>query len=293
MVRFVPLVVVLWIVGACASVDPKASFDEVALEVRGRSQLEPSWPRTAADEAAAEMVIGELFAKPLDAAGAARLALLRNRALLAEIEELGVSQADYAQATRIANPMLAALRRTPNAGSGFNVEVELVQDLLDVLVQPARKRLAAVELEAAKLRLGQSMLDLIAEAQAEFYALLAAEQSVDRVRVVRDLAAAAAELGRRQRDAGNLPEREVALYEAGEAEAVMDLTRAELAERMARERLNLLLGLAPQQRGWTTSRTLPPLPGAEPELSELEGAALERRLDLGAARFGVELVERA
>lgn len=291
--RFVVLALVVWMSGACASVDPQPSFDQIAREVRDRSHLEPSWPRSAADEEAAERTAGELLARQLDAAGASRVALLRNRALLAEIEELGVSQADYAQATRLANPTLSAFRRTPDSGSGINVEIELVQDLLDVLVQPARKRLAAVELEAAKLRLGQTMLDLVADVRLHFYALLAAEQATDRVRVMRDLAAAAAELARRQRGAGNLPEREVALFEADEAQEGIDLLRSELAEREARERLNLLMGLAPTNLDWTTGRTLPPLPASEPELSALESAALERRLDLGAARFGVELVRQA
>ncbi len=153
----------LLLLAGCASVDPKPSFDSVADIVTARSGVEAAWPRTATEEDAAEQAAERLLAGPLDDRAAAQIALLRNRELLAEIEELGIARADYAQATRIANPGLHAFRRTPNEGSGTNVEWTIVQDVLDVLVQPARKRLAAVELEAAKLRLGQTMLDLVAE----------------------------------------------------------------------------------------------------------------------------------
>ena len=278
---------------ACASIDPKPSFDSVASKVLERSGIEPTWSRTAAEEDAAEQAAEELLAAPLDDTSAARIALLRNRALLAEIEELGIARADYAQATRIANPTLSAFRRTPSSGPGTNVEVELVEDVLDVLIQPARKRLAAVELEAAKLRLGQTMLDLVAEVRTHFFDLVAAEEAVDRVVLVRDLARTAAELARRQREAGNLEERQVAMFEVAEAQATIDLTRAQLAEGGARERLNVLLGLSGVGTDWTAERRLPGLPAEEPELTAIESRAIESRLDLGAARFGVELVGRA
>ena len=278
---------------ACASIDPKPSFDSVASTVLERSGLEPTWSRTAAEEDAAEKAAEELLAAPLDATSAARVALLRNRALLAEIEELGIARADYAQATRLANPTLSAFRRTPSSGPGTNVEVELVEDLLDVLIQPARKRLAAVELEAAKLRLGQTMLDLVADVRTRFFDLVAAEEGVDRVLLVRDLTRAATELAHRQREAGNLEEREVAMFEVAEAQAAIDLTRAQLAEGGARERLKVLLGLSGERTGWTAERRLPGLPAEEPELTAIESLAIESRLDLGAARFGVELVGRA
>jgi cobalt-zinc-cadmium efflux system outer membrane protein len=289
----VRLVLVLVLSSACASIDPKPSFDSLAEEVRDRSGLEPAWSRTSAEEDAAEKVAAELLAAPLDDASAARVALLRNRALLAEIEELGIARADYAQATRIANPTLSAFRRTPSSGPGTNVEAELVEDLLDVLIQPARKRLAAVEFEAAKLRLGQSMLDLVAEARISFFEFVAAQETVDRVVLVRDLTRAAAELARRQREAGNLEEREVAMFEVAEAQAAIDLTRARLAEGGARERLNVLLGFSGESTDWTAERHLPALPAEEPEFSAIESRAIDSRLDLAAARFGVELVGRA
>lgn len=290
-VALAPLGLLLF--AGCASVDPRPTFDSVAETVTARSGAEPAWVHTEAEEDAAELAAARLLADPLDDRSAAQIALLRNRELLAEIEELGVARADYAQATRIANPGLHAFRRTPDQGSGTNVEWTLVQDVLDILVQPARKRLAAVELEAAKLRLGQTMLDLVAESRIAFFELVAAEETSDRATTVRELTAAAAELARRQRDAGNLEVREVALFEAADAQALVDLTRAELDEGEARERLNVLLGLSGAATDWKAARHLPPLPTADPEPAGLERRAIEQRLDLGAARFGVDLVGRA
>ncbi len=283
----------LLLLAGCASVDPRPSFDSVADIVTARSGVEAAWPRTATEEDAAEQAAERLLAGPLDDRAAAQIALLRNRELLAEIELLGIARADYAQATRIANPGLHAFRRTPNEGSGTNVEWSIVQDVLDVLVQPARKRLAAVELEAAKLRLGQTMLDLVAEARIAFFELVAGEETSDRAVIVHDLTAAAAELARRQRDAGNLEVREVALFEAADAQALVDLTRAQLDKGEARERLNVLLGLSGSATDWKASLHLPPLPAADPDPAGLERRAIEQRLDIGAARFGVDLVGRA
>jgi len=283
----------LLLFAGCASIDPRPTFDSVAETVTARSGTEPAWARTESDEDAAEEAAARLLADPLDDRAAAQIALLRNRELLAEIEELGIARADYAQATRIANPGLHAFRRTPDEGSGTNLEWTLVQDVLDVLVQPARKRLAAVELEAAKLRLGQTMLDLVADTRIAFFELVAAEEIADRASTVRDLTAAAAELARRQRDAGNLEVREVALFEAADAQALVDLTRAQLDEGEARERLNVLLGLSGAATDWSATRHLPALPDGDPDPTGLERRAIEQRLDLGAARFGVDVVGRA
>ncbi len=278
---------------ACASVDARPSFDSVAATVAERSGAQPVWSRTAADDEATERAARELLEAPLDDAAAARIALLRNRALIGEIEELGIARADYAQATRLVNPTLAASRRTSGSAPGSNVEVALVADLLDVLVQPARARLAAVEFEAARLRLGQTMLDLVADARTGYVVLVAAEESLERVALVRDLTRAAAKLARRQAAAGNLAERDVALFEAEEAEATIDLTRAEVEAGGARERFKVLLGLRQEGPAWSVARHLPALPGAEPDLTGLEQQALANRLDLDAARFGVDLVGRA
>ncbi len=294
MMRPLPvLLLALTFTSACASVDPQPNFGDVAARVQGLSGIEVSWPRSNEDEGAAELAAEALLASPLDVGSTSRVALLRNRGLLAEIEELGIAHADYVQATRIANPTLSAFRRTESPGSGLNVEVEIVENLLDVLIQPARKRLAAVELEAAKLRLGQSMLNLVAETRISFFEYVASEVVADRARWVRELTAAASELARRQQEAGNLDEREVALYEAVDAQALIDLTRAQLATGRDREKLNVLLGLSGAATNWQPVRELPALPTKEPELLAIESRAIENRLDLGAARFGVDLVGRA
>lgn len=278
---------------ACASVDPRPAFHDVTAAVESRGGPAAAWPRTDREEADAEVAARGLLAAPLTAESAARVALLRNRALLAEFEELGVAQADYAQATRIANPTLAGFRRKPSAGDGVNSEVEIAIDLLDVLVQPARKKLAAVELEAAKLRLGQTMLDVAAEAKQACYRLVGAQQTVERLGTVRAIADAAAELARRQRAAGNLAEIDVAQQEAMASEAGVELTRATLEVAEAREKLGVLLGAGEAEGSWSVDSRLPDLPATDPPLDGLAQRALGERLDVQAARFGVDLVGRA
>lgn len=170
--------------------------------------------------------------------------------------------------------MLSASRRTSGSASGANVEVALVADLLDLLVQPARARLAAGGVRGRQAPARGDDAPWGCDARTAYFDLVAAGESLERIVLVRDLTQAAAELARRQAAAGNLGERDVALYEAEEAQATIDLTQAQVAAFGARERFLVLLGLSPDGPAWSVARHLPALPGAEPDLADLERQAL-------------------
>ncbi len=278
----------------CATTNPQASFEAASQPVRERSGLETAWPRSPADLEAALAQSRALLAQPLTAEGAAQVALLRNPGLFARLEELGISQADFAQATRIANPSLDVFARRPNqSGLATNVEAGLIQDLLDPLLLPLRKRLAAAELEMVKLSVGQAMLDLIAETKIAFAEHQAATRRVERLGVIVEIEEASAGFAERQRQAGNLPQLDLEEQQALLAETRAEKVHAELEARAAHERLQRLLGLAGTETGWTAASMSPDPPADELSTDGLEALALEGRLDVAAARSAITLVEKA
>lgn len=275
---------------ACASVDPRPAFVDVR---RASGQDGARWTRSAAEATAADAAVDRLLAEPLTAESAVAVALVANPSLQATFEELGVAQADLAHASRLQNPEAGALVRFPHEGGGRNVELSLVADVFDLLVRPLRTRMAAGQLEQAKLRVAHEVLGLAGDVKEAFVALQAEEELVARLAVVRDVTGAAAELARAQYRAGTINELELESRTVIERESIVDAAVAAADARAARERLNRLLGLWGPRTAWTASRVLPDVPAQPVPLAGLERLAVRRRQDLQAARWGVDQVGRA
>jgi outer membrane protein TolC len=107
-----------------------------------------------------------------------------------------------------------------------------------------------------------------------------------------DAAQASAELARRMAQVGNFNKLQQAREQAFYADAALSLVRAEQQQRAARERLTRLLGLWGEQTGFRLPERLPDLPVQPRELPDIERIALSQRLDVGAARLGVQATAR-
>jgi cobalt-zinc-cadmium efflux system outer membrane protein len=238
--------------------------------------------------------VGMLLETNLTAQSAVALALLNNRSLQAEFEEIGISQAELAQASRLRNPEIAGSWRFPDRPPGrADVEYSAAGDFLDLLTLPARKKIAARNLEQTKLRVAYEVLRLAHEVQTAFYTLQAREQFVKRLNATVQLNEAAADLSRRQYDAGNINDLELHNQQAAHAQARLDFAQARTQTRVERERLNRLLGLWGKQTDWKLADELPSLPEKELPLENLESLAVGQRLDLAAARNQAQAVGNA
>jgi cobalt-zinc-cadmium efflux system outer membrane protein len=281
------------LLGGCASVNPRPAFEDVGRTVADRSKVQPEWARTAEEASAAGEAVAKLLAVPLTPEAAVRVAFLNNPTLQATFEEIGVSQADLAQAARISNPELSGFVRFPSEGSGRNVELSLVQDVFDIFVQPLRKKMAAAQLEQTKLRVVNEVLGLAAEVKEAFFTLQAREQLVARLSAIRDLTETAAQFAEKQHEAGNIGDLELESRTVLYRESKVEVALAEAEVRADRERLNRLLGLWGPRTAWSLAGSLPEIPEAEIPLAGLERIAVASRQDLQAARWGVDLVGRA
>lgn len=277
----------------CASVDPQPLFDSLRVDLAGRSGIEASWARDPAGAAAAEEQIRSLVATELDADRAVSVALLANRELLAGLEELGIGQAELAQASRIANPSLGYSRQRLEGGGGTKVEASFAIELLDGLLAPRRRRLAAIELEALRLRTARLLQTTAADTRIAVANLQEVENRLEALVLLRDLDASAAEIAKRQHDAGNVADRELARHELRANESQVALTKARLEARGAREALQRQLGLSGPDLAWKLAKAWPERSAVEISGDGLEQLAEEQRYDLAAARAGLDLVGQA
>jgi cobalt-zinc-cadmium efflux system outer membrane protein len=284
---FLPL-----IVAGCASTNPKTAFDDVNKTVVERTGESIQWRSHSTNEVA--QTVASLLQTKLTAQSAVTIALLNNRSLQAEFGEIGISQADLAQASRLQNIEIAGSWRFPNRPpSPADIEYSAAGNLLDLLTLPARKKVAAKNLEQTKLQVADRVLQLAADAQRALYTLQGEFELIKRLNIILEVNDASADLSQRLYDAGNINELELHNQQAPAHQSRLDLMKAKAEAQTQREQLNRLLGLSGGQINWRTTDELPPLPEGESPLENLETLAINRRLDLAASRSQAESIAAA
>jgi cobalt-zinc-cadmium efflux system outer membrane protein len=269
--------------GGC--VPKEAGFPDVARAVEERTGYRILWNRGGEADREVASRVAALLARPLGVDEAVQIALLGNRRLQGTYEDLMIAEADLVQAGLLRNPVLSASLRFPLDERGApNIGVGVEQDFLDVLLIPARKRLASSEFEAAKLRVGGEVLRLAADVRVAYFTLQGAQQIATMRRTIAEAGEASVELAQRQHDAGNISDLDLAGEQALYEQIRLDLARSEGEILGARERLIRLLGLFGADVSFTLPDRLPDLPAADPTLDHLETLAITRRLDVAAAR---------
>src|SRR5437867_8670727 len=243
----------------CAHVDPNPAFRELANTVHLRTGKRVQWNRGSAEDAQAQAAVASLLRRPLTADSAVQVALLNNHNLQATYEELGIAQAELVDAGLLKNPVFYFERRLP----GQAAEIDLVQEFVDILLLPLRKRIAAAQFEAAKLRVGHEILTTAAEVRAAFYEHQGDQQLVDLRKTVADATERSAEAALKMHEAGNLRDLDLANEQASHAEAKIELAKGQSEATQSREKLNKLMGAYGAQTTWTLAARLPLLPSHE------------------------------
>lgn len=282
------------LLAGCASTSPAPAFKDVAQTTMERGAHPVRWNQNTTEDAESAKAIDDLLAKDLTVDAAVQVGFLGNPRLRSTFEELSISQADLVQAGLLKNPVFS-IGRTAWDGEHItpNLFAAVEQDFLDLVTMPMRKRVAATELEATKLEVGDAVLKLASEVRSAYYAAQAAQQIAAMRRVISESAQTAAELARRQYDAGNTNDLTLSSELGLAAQARLDLQRSEGDAVVAREHLNKLMGIWGTRTHWKLSARLPELPADEVPLERLETTAIEKRLDVGAARREVQMLDYA
>jgi cobalt-zinc-cadmium efflux system outer membrane protein len=282
---------------AGCTVPKQGGLPEVARMLHDRGVPEVRWRQDERADAEVRARVRELAAGDLTLVTATQIALLNNARLQATYERLGIAQADVVQAGLLKNPSFSVGVHVPldrdASASGPGVtgwDFNLLQDVLDLFLLPARKRLAAAEFERAKLEVADAVLELMHQVRSGFFAAQAASAIVELRRTIADAQAASAELAARQHEAGNLSELDLAREQALYTQTRLDLSRAETQNLTDREHLTALLGLWGPDTEWRMSVKLPEPSHDEPSLEHVEAYAIEHRLDLASARAEVAVL---
>jgi outer membrane protein TolC len=272
------------LLAGCASLDPDGGLQRVQQTVGPQHELR--WQRSDAERESADIRVAELLAQPLTADAAVQVALLANRELQAELDQLGIADAERVSASRLPNPGFSFGRLTRDG----EVEIErgLHFDLARLLVLPLVRKVEGQRVAHAELASASRVLALASETRKAQVQAVAAAQAVTYRRQVMQAAAASAELARRMAQVGNFNALQRAREQRFHAEAALELARAEADALAARERLTRALGLWGTQAAYTLPDRLPDLPSQPDERPDIERMAIVQRLDVRAARAAAE-----
>lgn len=293
-IKFLWLAVLPAVLLSCAQVPKEAGFGDVRSLVEERIDYRLHWNQGTDADVVVEKMIDQMLANELDLAAVVQIALLNNPRLQASYEELGVTQADVVAAGLLENPVLFGQVRFPDRSPRMtNLEFGVTQNFLNILMLPARKKLAAVQFERAKLRIADDVISLAAEVQKSYYDVLGAKQ----VKQMRELITAAAqrsfEMARRLHGAGNLGALEMANEQGQFEQSRIALTDSESGLLAAREKLTRLMGLWGKHTSWKIPAQLPEVPPEEHGLEDLEAFAVANRLDMAASRKEMQALAQA
>ena len=263
---------------ACVAQDAGYADTRRSLE---HFRVDARW-RVVDDKGSPEESTRSLLAKPLDVDAAVRVAMLNNADVQSAFEELGVARAALVTALRLPNPVVEGGIAFHKPGPDY--EFGALLGLNDLLFLSTRAGAAEAGLDAAKLSVVGSILDLALDVRVAYYRYVAARQIVDLRRHVLLAARSSYESAEELHRVGNTTDLDFhnqrALYEDQrllEAQAESELTRE-------RARLEALMGLAGSGAKWDTVALLPNADTTSGLPADAEGRALEKSLDLELAR---------
>jgi outer membrane protein TolC len=268
--------------GGCASFSSDGGFAEVQGQTKARTGLDAQWQRTDDQGNAARQRVAELLAQPLSVDDAVQVALLNNRGLQAAYADLGISESDLVQATRLPNPGFS-FGRTRRGGEA-EIDRGFHFDLGRLLVAPLASRIETRRFEQARHLATLRTLALASEARKAWFMAVASEETLRYTQEVLKAADAGEELASRMVRAGNWSRLDHAREQGFYAEAALNVARAKQARVAARERLTRLMGLWGEQTRFQLPERLPDLPKVPDELPGIEQQAMATRLDLQALR---------
>jgi cobalt-zinc-cadmium efflux system outer membrane protein len=265
---------------ACVRVEPRPDFDQARDLIRestGRAQVFDSEVPVPTEEE-----LEALLADGLSLDEAQRLALINNRELLAEFQEIGVAHTDWVQSRLLSNPSLDVLLRFPLEGGRGLLEAGLGVELLELWRIPARADAARRGLEATVLRIARRAGEELADARRAYFAAVAAEELERVAREHVELVARSFEAVRALHEAGAADALDESLARGPLLSARLALQVARIEAADARRALAKELSIERPVELLLLTDPLPEPPALECEPEALVLRARAARLDLRA-----------
>lgn len=275
--------IVVLATSSCASMPDDQGRGEVAALLRDRGHP------TASSSKDAERLLADMGGRPLGVADAVSIALVGNPRVKGEYARLGFASAEVYDAGRLSNPRLSfGYLFVDEAGAADKIDLGITQSFTNLILLPARSRLAQAEFERVQRSVAAAIQDLAAQAESAWYAHVGARQTAAMRETVARAARLSAELAQRFFDAGNITRLELSREQAAATQAQIDALQAQADVSRTRLALAQVMGLSPGKTAWEVAARMPtPLP-EEDDLDALLKLADGARLDLAAARGQVQ-----
>ena len=278
---------------SCSSFNTKDPISDLREQTNIRQGKNLSVPYSLEEATLAQERVNTLLTFPLNSESTVEIAILNNRHLRAELDNVGIAHAELLAATTWSNPSLGASVRFPSSGGSSNYEFGIAADVLNWILTPLRSKIAVKELEKVERRVSYEILSLSLETKAAFYEVQARESFIKKLTDIIESNKAAAEIAKRLHDAGNINDLQLLNQLVAVSQAQLDLKRSAAQAAKARAKLNRMMGLSKKNGNWTIDKNLPTLLTSDPELDQVTETAMEQRQDVVAARLQVAILEQA
>lgn len=290
--RTLPALLIMTIMGGCASVDFDKSLSTTNQMAAGFTQGKLSLAQTEEQRAEMNRLAEELLQKPVNQSDAVVLALVNSPELQAMLAQNWSDAARAAQTGRIPNPVFSFERFLSTGERELSGMIAF--GLLDLLTLPQRYSMAKRKIDQTQLQLTGNVIDHITQVRQAWVKAVAARQSLFYARQVHDAAEASAEMGRLLQSAGNFNKIQRARQQSFYADATAKWATAQHAATSAREELIRLFGLTEAQaNSLQLPDRLPDLP-KEPLSPEQAGSSTGKtRLDIRLAQAEYEVAAKA
>lgn len=286
MSRTVAVAVIGLLVAGCAKFTDDGGMAPVTDGVRreiGKDVRKLSSPE---DHRLARERMKTLLAQPLSEEAAVQVALLNNHGLQAAYNDLGISEAEYVQATLPPNPAFS-VGRVFGTGGFVEVAFGLVGNLLAFAVLPRRTEIAKREFEEARYRALATTLSLTIDVRRAYIKAIAAQQRLAFLEEARQTADASAKLMKQLGETGAAHKLDQARVSVFYADLSAQVAQARLSVATTRETLNRILGLWGSDLSYNLPPRLAALPTAADALADVEVEAMRRRVDLIILRYEI------
>lgn len=275
-----------FVLAGCAGLSRERGYSETRALIDAQRPLPAQWSPLQPD------VTPDVPSTPIGVDDAVRLAFFHNPRIREVYARLGIGRAEFEDARRLANPTFGYARLSARGMDGTQLTRSLSLGLTDLLLLPARKRLAEGELDHLQKAVAGEVLALATEVEVAWYAAVGEQQIAAMRELVAQAAGHAAELAQRFFDAGNISRLQLEQERAAATQARIDALKAGAAALRARSVLAGLMGL-PSDAAWVTETELPAPQPVSFSADTLVPLALKHRLDLAAARQAVAVREDA
>ncbi len=269
---------------ACGTVPKDRGLSEVSSLVTQKNDgILVAIPGTEAGQLMSDKHLLQLLEKPLTAKNAEHIGLQRNPLLKIKLADVGLAEADFAQAGRLRNPGFSYERISSKESS-----TTLLFDINGLLLMPLRRRLQAERLELARYKAAGDVFDHLAKTREAWTRAVADRHRVALTERAVEVAETSNTLTRQMSAIGHS-----SVLESAESEAFVGVSKTILSkQRMmanaSHENLIRQLGLwGKYASALTLPEQLPDLPDQLREYNNIAQLAVDNRLDVQQVKFNL------